>query len=620
MTLLEPMSDLSQEMGRTLPAPTPDRGLPVTIVGEAPATELGGVEEALGLEGRELIGRGGMGEVYATTQHALGRDVAVKVPTEGDRDGRRARHLLREGRAMGLLEHPNIVPVHHLGVGADGQPMLVMKRISGACWTDALRLPEGAAQDEESLGLHIETLMEVARAVEFAHSRGIAHRDIKPDNIMLGEYGEVYLLDWGIAVGLTEEHRGRLPMAADVDQPGGTPFYMAPEMIHHMLAPIGPRTDVYLLGATLHQVLTGRPPHQGETVLQVLAGIVLNKNERRYPPEAPQELVAIAERAMSYDPAERFESAAALRAALAESVRHRASRRLVTEAAARLAALEERLSTGAGQHARDLYAQGVFGCEQALRMWPDNVEAQAVRRELIVVFARLELARGRLDAADTLLEALTDAPAELLEEVARQRSARNEEKGALASLRHEADLTISAALRGKLACALAVGTFLYVVALAQMAERQPALLSGGLALATTTLLLVAFVGAALSRARGLLENRVNRQIMLSTVVTLGGVALIRVYGALHGESYAVLVVRTMLLWTVASGVLAATVDKRFLTAAASTFTAWLLSMFFPAASLHICAFGYLFAYGPLGVMWWREAKLAEAAAPRPVQP
>src|SRR5262249_35011988 len=151
-----------------------------------------------------------------------------------------------------------------------------MKHVEGVSWRDLLR--DGAhpawakvgAPGEDRLVSHLQILMQVCNAVEFAHRRGLIHRDIKPANVMVGEFGEVYLLDWGIAArtGILAEASSHLGESGAEPTPRmlGTPAYMAPEMLSRKVGPIDERTDVYLLGATLHEVLTGRPRHVGSTL------------------------------------------------------------------------------------------------------------------------------------------------------------------------------------------------------------------------------------------------------------------------------------------------------------------------------------------------------------------
>ena len=195
------------------------------------------------LVARGELGRGGMGVVLRAEQRSLERDVAVKTTDVSDE--RAARALVREGRLMGGLEHPSVVPVHALGMGAAGRPLLVMKRVEGVTWRTLLRDPEhegwkpllGGHQDR--LRAHVEILAEVCRALAFAHDRGVVHRDVKPENVMIGGFGEVYLLDWGVALRLRDRETDAIALV-------GTPGYLAPEMISGNPEEVDARTDVYL--------------------------------------------------------------------------------------------------------------------------------------------------------------------------------------------------------------------------------------------------------------------------------------------------------------------------------------------------------------------------------------
>ena len=190
------------------------------------------------------------------------------------------------------------MPVHALGTAADGEPALVMKRIEGVLWADLLQSPSHprwAAAEMDRLKWNLEVLMQVCRAVEYAHSRGLAHRDLKPDNVMIGDFGETYVMDWGVSIALGALTGGPLKSDATVDVlPAslvGTPCYMAPEMLRR--GTVSERTDVYLLGGILHEILTGEPPHRGDNFFAVLFSIASGEG-RSFPPEAPSELVASA--------------------------------------------------------------------------------------------------------------------------------------------------------------------------------------------------------------------------------------------------------------------------------------------------------------------------------------
>lgn len=197
------------------------------------------------------LGRGGMGVVYRAQDRTLARDVAVKVldgvavaPAAGQR-------LLAEARILGRLEHPGVVPVHDAGVLADGRVFYVMKLVRGE------RLD--AAVGARSLGERLALFVRVCDAVAFAHAHGVVHRDLKPHNIMLGSFGEVLVMDWGIAT-LAASAAGETVSAA------GTPGYMAPEQERG--SPIDARVDVYAMGVILEAMLPAPPPRALRAIAQ----------------------------------------------------------------------------------------------------------------------------------------------------------------------------------------------------------------------------------------------------------------------------------------------------------------------------------------------------------------
>ncbi len=204
-----------------------------------------------------LIGRGGMGEVVAATDQQFGREVAVKrlvrKMTSGESWDRSMRRFIREAVIQGRLDHPAIVPVHDLGIDSAGQPYFSMKRVTGQTVAELIPDP---AQTQRLL----RAFVDVCIAIEFAHSRGVVHRDIKPQNIVLGNFGDVYVLDWGAAkiVGEVESGvRGVLVETEDVTVDGtviGTPGYMAPEQ-EQGLAAVDGRADVFALGLVLYEIL-----------------------------------------------------------------------------------------------------------------------------------------------------------------------------------------------------------------------------------------------------------------------------------------------------------------------------------------------------------------------------
>jgi tetratricopeptide (TPR) repeat protein len=241
------------------------------------------------LRGYELlnrVGRGGMGEVFRGLDPALGRDLAVKVlRPESCADPEAQRRFTQEARVTGALQHPNIVPVHNLGRMPDGRLYFTMKLVRGRTLAELLAQGRGPERLPELLGV----FEKVCQAVAFAHSRGVIHRDLKPSNVMVGAFGEVQVMDWGLAKALRHGDRAGTPggeggaegdtvrralltgSTVDDRRTGvvGTPQYMAPEQARGEGA-VDERADVFGLGAILCEILTGKPPFLGATLGELL--------------------------------------------------------------------------------------------------------------------------------------------------------------------------------------------------------------------------------------------------------------------------------------------------------------------------------------------------------------
>ena len=213
----------------------------------------------------QRIGSGAYGVVFQAKQVPLQRPVAVKLlqnSTDNEEHQQRLKNeFLREAQFTGRLEHPNIVPIHDIGltVSPKGKvnPFYVMKEIRGASWQGVIK--------DKSLKENLEIFKNVVNAIAFAHSQNVLHCDLKPDNVMLGEFGEVLVVDWGQAVDLA---------VPETMRPGGTPAYISPEMAQYWIdiylnhktkskskAEVGISSDVYLLGGLLFETITGTPPH-----------------------------------------------------------------------------------------------------------------------------------------------------------------------------------------------------------------------------------------------------------------------------------------------------------------------------------------------------------------------
>jgi tRNA A-37 threonylcarbamoyl transferase component Bud32 len=361
-----------------------------------------------GFEVLSELGRGGMGVVYRARQRSLGREVALKQALQANAQDAR---FVSEALVTGGLDHPNIVPVHELARTAEGELFMAMKLVGGKSWKDLLHPPGAPAEggvDAAALDRHLEILLAVGNAVAFAHSRSILHRDLKPENVMVGDFGEVLVMDWGIAVdfGAAPREGAPAPHKSTVKGPSGTPSYMAPELAEGRGADLGPWTDVYLLGAILHEVLTGRPPHEGRTLMQVLLAAARSEPPR-LPANVPATLQAICLKAIARDPRQRHPSVAGFQEDVRAYLKHRESLVLSERADRELAELAsvKRLAPADRDQHYARFARAIARYEQALELWPGNAAAeQGVSR------ARRSFARVALDAGDLGLAAAQLAP------------------------------------------------------------------------------------------------------------------------------------------------------------------------------------------------------------------
>jgi serine/threonine-protein kinase len=302
-----------------------------------------GAPSALGARFRVLRphARGGLGEVFVARDTELNRDVALKEIQDRYADDPRYRSRFEyEAEVTGGLEHPGIVPVYGLGHTPDGRPFYAMRFIRGDSLKQAIgRFHQAEGQPGRDPGhsaLELRELLgrfvDVCDAVAYAHSRGVLHRDLKPGNIMLGRYGETLVVDWGLAKALegspdesstTPDAEPRLrPSSGSALEPTqagsavGTPGYMSPEQVDNRFGPLGTRSDVYCLGATLYHLLTGHAPCEAEQVgaiyQKVLAGQV--PRPRSLNARLAPALEAICLKALTVQPERRYESAEALKA------------------------------------------------------------------------------------------------------------------------------------------------------------------------------------------------------------------------------------------------------------------------------------------------------------------
>ncbi len=539
------------------------------------------------LEIVELLGEGGMGAVWLARQRSLRREVALKRPSTRAPGEVASRAIVDEARTSGALEHPNIVPVHVLGVDVAGEPILVMKRVEGTTLEALIREPEQPAWTElearygDRTGAVLEILSRVADALQFAHERGVVHRDVKPENVMVGRYGEVYLLDWGIALDV------RHP--SDVGTLVGTPAYLAPEMLSGDIGAIDPRTDVFLLGATLHAALTGKPLHEGDDVLRVLER-AQRAEPRLYGPEVPIELAELCRRATAFDPADRPATALALRAELAEQLRHRGSLALAREIETRLAAIAPASTDAAGEALAAtgpyrVLLESRFALAHALADFPKNAVARRALRKALAWIAEAELHRGSADAAEEAAREMDPPDAALLERVERlhreRREARRLEEIGRAE-EYERDPRHAARALGALVVACASGMIALIVRVLTRNEADPMTMRD-VALFDAFIVGTALAGAVAFRRR-LYVNRHGRALTSTIIVVICGGAAADAVSAVQGRPVEQAVPMTLLCVAVAIAAAAPSLGWRLLWGTAVMVVACALALASPAAA------------------------------------
>ena len=363
--------------------------VPSTSAADAPDYEL-----------LDVIGEGGMGVVYAARQSSIARTVAVKMLKGKEEHTLEQREkFISEAVVTGELDHPNIVPIYDLGSNDSGALFYSMKRVRGTPWNEAFQ--------ERSLDENLNILLRVADAIAFAHANGVLHRDLKPENVMLGDFGEVLVMDWGLAR-ISDEFPS-VDAVSQSDVMGGTPAYMAPEMATGPVDQITTASDTYLLGAILFEILTGRPPHSGGTVMACLFAAAKNKIVEIKKSENLHsgELFDIAMRAMATQPAERYATVQDFQDAVRQYQSHSESV-LLTDSASK------NLEAAINAEDYDLYSRSVYGFEEALSLWSGNERAQQLLSAARGAYAHSALDRTDFELGISLLEADASQHEELL--------------------------------------------------------------------------------------------------------------------------------------------------------------------------------------------------------------
>lgn len=365
-----------------------------------------------------MIGGGGMGDVYKAEQLSLHRSIAVKIikrDMSGQDDARVS--FLREAIVTGNLEHPNIVPIYDVAETRDGQLYYLMKEIKGDSWGKVLK--------EKNLDENIEILLDVCDAIAYAHSKHVIHRDLKPDNVMLGEYGEVVVMDWGIAASTKIPGHSKPDEAFMAEQLtseselSGTLEYMPPEMVEGDPEKIGPKSDIYLLGGILYYIVTGLSPHPTySNLFQTIAAVSANILR---PTEKKGELLDIALKALETEPCNRFGSVKEFQDAIREHRTHSESISLYE-----IALNDYRRALDSNSY--EGFSQSIFGFRESLKLWPGNRKSADMLDRVLFSYAERSYSKGDLDLSLSLLDLEVPEHAALVERVAVAKKHRSSRK------------------------------------------------------------------------------------------------------------------------------------------------------------------------------------------------
>jgi len=400
-----------------------------------------------------------MGEVWAAKQTSLGRTIAVKrIRSDisgGNPDDPEWREVVsvfrHEAFTTGKLEHPNIVPVYDYANDGSGMPSLAMKLVRGKPWNEII-LEDCELPAPDFLAKHLQILIAMAQAVAFAHSRGVVHRDLKPSQVMVGEFGETLLMDWGLSIAWQDTEDPKNPGAEMFPEaptwdlassPSGTPAYMAPEQTESTARRVGPWTDVYLLGATLYYLLTRTAVHQAESAraafIKAASGVVEHPTKRAPNREIPNELADLVMDALVADPAKRMQSARDFISRIQDYISGAGRRR---EAISLVDQSRERLKNNITEYRG--FNEVLAMLDKARTLWLECPDIAPLREEAVIGYAKASLQNGDLVLAALQAENIDDenTRGQLIAEIRSEESRR----AAMANSRRNAFIAVAVLL------------------------------------------------------------------------------------------------------------------------------------------------------------------------------
>ena len=345
----------------------------------------------------EILGEGRIGVIYLGQQQLPQRHVAIKKLRKEKHH--LANELLKEALVMGRLNHPNIPPIYQIQFDQKHRPEVIMKNIEGRSFQEILRNEEQHHSNRKNA---LDILFQVCHVVEFAHSEGVLHCDLKTENIIVGEFNQVYVMNWGLSINLDSSSEKPKKLA-------GSPAYMAPEMLMGDPNILTPATDVFLLGAILHEILTGEYRNQGSTIREVL--ITAHKTKPyQYSENIPEILTNLCNWACSKDPSERPQSALIFRQHLEDIIVNWEAINLLQKGNIWLEDYKERWQLEQKkEHFDDLALyqvalQAKFAFEQALELWSNLKQAKKNLIETIELIIQQSLKAKEFQRALLLYE------------------------------------------------------------------------------------------------------------------------------------------------------------------------------------------------------------------------